>query len=717
MRYFKTKMLFVALTVLLVCTMCVNVCAGKFERNKTYSGHFKDVKTSAWYSASVKNAYEFGLMNGTATDKFNPKGMFTLAEAVTIAARMHSIYNGQGGVIPSAKGDWYMGAVNYCIENGIITFKQFSNYKENATRAEMIGIMAAALPDNAWKIINNVEKLPDVFVGTPYSEDIFRMYNAGVIGGSDTYGAFQPHAYITRAEVSAIVSRMADDSLRLKLSLTPTGEKNNPVIPEPKKYYDEFTGKYFYHTVGNGLLAYFDEETNKWGYIDTKGKIVIPAKYKEVEPFENGLAHVMEKQGRKEIHHFIDTKGNIVYSNIELTPLEYDDGYRPFTKDGYQRVMVGEKCALFRNNKPITGFVYDGIGYLNFTCRTFFSVSNGDGRGLIDVTGKEIIPCKYEGVYYSENNKDYFWAKTLNGKGYDVYTSDGKFVKYIEAEENIYISTNGLIGVRKNGKFGLSNLSSGEILEPIYNKCVLLGDYAVLGTGTSAALVGVNGIIYDFGEVGIAGVIGDVAMIFTSETEMMFADINGAFTEKIYVENNGTCELRAVTDEAIYFSDGGNGHLYDRKLGKIVEHTGNIFKGVGTVKWENGVIVSYETGVAYYFKSIVDKSKEVYETKDNKYVFTYYYKDGFEPGFRISQQYSTAEEAIAASDAYRGVGKEEYFVTRENGYPIACFGYQHGEFTTVIRYYKKGVCYDEIVYLGEDCFACRFGEVWYLVQP
>lgn len=238
-----------------------------------------------------------------------------------------------------------------------------------------------------------------------------------------------------------------------------------------------------------------------------------------------------------------------------------------------------------------------------------------------------------------------------------------------------------------------------------------------MGTGSLNALVGVNGIIYDFGEVNVASIMGDVALIFTSETEMMLADVTGVFTEKMRGELDESCRLCAVTDEAIYFCNGSEYFLYDRKLGKIVEHTGHIFKGVGSVKWENGVIVSYTEGVSYYFKSIVDKSKEVYETEDNKYVFTYFSQDGFEHNWKKSQQYSTAEEAIAASDAYRGVGKEEYFVTQENKKPIACFGNQYGEFTTVIRFYKKGVYYDEIIYLGEDWFACRFGEVWYLVQP
>lgn len=135
---------------LLAGSLITGASAAEFIRSKTYTeGQFADVKANAWYAESVKNCYEMGLMNGSSTTTFNPSGMFTVAESAAIAARMHSIYNGGNGIIPTAPGAWYQGSVNYCIKNGIFSDDTFENYTAYATRAEMAGIIAAALPDGA----------------------------------------------------------------------------------------------------------------------------------------------------------------------------------------------------------------------------------------------------------------------------------------------------------------------------------------------------------------------------------------------------------------------------------------------------------------------------------------------------------------------------------------------------------------------------------------
>jgi hypothetical protein len=56
--------------------------------------------------------------------------------------------------------------------------------------------------------LNNVYSLPDVNAGTPYRDEIFRLYWAGVLLGSDDAGTFKPNSSITRAEAAAIISRV-----------------------------------------------------------------------------------------------------------------------------------------------------------------------------------------------------------------------------------------------------------------------------------------------------------------------------------------------------------------------------------------------------------------------------------------------------------------------------------------------------------------------------
>ncbi len=65
-----------------------------FEKVNTYNNNFSDVKDTNWFSENVKSAYELGFMNGKTETTFDPNGNVTVAEGITMAARVHSIYNG-----------------------------------------------------------------------------------------------------------------------------------------------------------------------------------------------------------------------------------------------------------------------------------------------------------------------------------------------------------------------------------------------------------------------------------------------------------------------------------------------------------------------------------------------------------------------------------------------------------------------------------------------
>ena len=81
--------------ILLMATLLLATGANAaFEKVNTYNGNFSDVADSAWYAENVKTAYELGFMNGKAEGAFDPNGNVTVVEGITMAARLHSIYNG-----------------------------------------------------------------------------------------------------------------------------------------------------------------------------------------------------------------------------------------------------------------------------------------------------------------------------------------------------------------------------------------------------------------------------------------------------------------------------------------------------------------------------------------------------------------------------------------------------------------------------------------------
>jgi len=182
-----------------------------FTVSQYSTGQFTDVDENQWYGNNqqkvVATAYMYGLMQGGGRT-FNPTGNITLAEAVTIAARVHSIYNGSGGRFTQGGSPWYQVYVDYVVSNNIIAAGSFPDYNRAANRAEMAYIFSRSVPAVELEDRNTVESLPDVDVLTPYYEAIITMYKAGIVSGSDEKGTFNPDSRITRAEAAAIISRV-----------------------------------------------------------------------------------------------------------------------------------------------------------------------------------------------------------------------------------------------------------------------------------------------------------------------------------------------------------------------------------------------------------------------------------------------------------------------------------------------------------------------------
>lgn len=194
-----------------------------FPEKKSYSSAgFKDIRDSEWYKPYVKKAYETGLMSGMSKDEFGPDGKVTIAQSVTIAARIYSICEGDGETFIASKGDdWYGPYVTYAWRHGIIVAKYTadSEMNKNATRAQFAEIISGALSDDVCKEINSISKnrFSDISESAgAEGRAVYRLCRAGIISGDDK-GRFNPSASITRAEMAAVIGRVTDESIRTKL--------------------------------------------------------------------------------------------------------------------------------------------------------------------------------------------------------------------------------------------------------------------------------------------------------------------------------------------------------------------------------------------------------------------------------------------------------------------------------------------------------------------
>ncbi|MBQ4150930.1 MAG: S-layer homology domain-containing protein [Clostridia bacterium] len=191
------------------------VNAPKFSPTREYDARFTDVTESHWFYTYVKNAYELSLANGTSQTKFSPDNTFTVAQALTAAANIHTVYNGKS-VRAAAQGEaWYVPYVEYCVQSGIITDGQFTDVNANITRGDMAIVFANILPAEEYAAVKTGSN-PDVTSDMSCYSAVMMLYQAGIVGGDSGTGNYRPNDSIKRSEACVIFTRIAMQSARPK---------------------------------------------------------------------------------------------------------------------------------------------------------------------------------------------------------------------------------------------------------------------------------------------------------------------------------------------------------------------------------------------------------------------------------------------------------------------------------------------------------------------
>lgn len=211
--------------------MLGKVGLNNFSKSNNYvSGQFVDVPDDTWYADKIATAYQYGLMYGTSDTVFNPEGNITIAEAIAVACRLHSIYTNNNAEFPN-NGVWYQSYVNYALNNHIIA-GPYADYSLPISRGEFAIIITGAFPREALSAINTIPDgaVPDVAKINKCYDSVYCLYRAGILSGVDSQGTFKPNDSITRAEVSTVLGNMVDTSLRKTFILEASSLSSTTVI-------------------------------------------------------------------------------------------------------------------------------------------------------------------------------------------------------------------------------------------------------------------------------------------------------------------------------------------------------------------------------------------------------------------------------------------------------------------------------------------------------
>ncbi len=161
---------------------------------------FTDVPANAWYAAEVEYAVEHGLMQGIPGGKFDPDGIFTQGQILTLLAR-------RAGVDTRGCDPWYQAGVEWAKEKGV---SDGEKPEETITRAELATLLYRCA-DSPAVSTSQMNKWPDAS-SIPDSEAVSAMawcVENGIINGTGD-GKLLPLGTATRKEVAVMIQRYCE---------------------------------------------------------------------------------------------------------------------------------------------------------------------------------------------------------------------------------------------------------------------------------------------------------------------------------------------------------------------------------------------------------------------------------------------------------------------------------------------------------------------------
>jgi len=163
--------------------------------------------------------------------------------------------------------------------------------------------------------------------------------------------------------------------------------------------------------LSEGLVVIKDKDYKK-GYYDIKEKRTIPCKYFDAMGFHNGFASVENYNGKWA---FINRAGKEITPFIYSNDFMFDNGYAVVAKRSRKTLPTYDADKYKRDECGLLDLIYYHIPAKH---------------GVIDETGKEIIPCKYDVMfsanagsismpfefdYRSSSKNNYFVVGKMNG--------------------------------------------------------------------------------------------------------------------------------------------------------------------------------------------------------------------------------------------------------------------------------------------------------------
>lgn len=132
---------------------------------------------------------------------------------------------------------------------------------------------------------------------------------------------------------------------------------------------------------GEGMMAFCDDQSRLWGFVDRRGEVVVAAEYDSVTEFSEGRAVV----SRGGYYGLIDRSGHQV-----ITPMYDDISWNNGTIAHVD--LNGRRGCMDRMGRVVVPLKYDWVG--EFSCSRAV-VERNEMYGYVDMSGEVVIDISY----------------------------------------------------------------------------------------------------------------------------------------------------------------------------------------------------------------------------------------------------------------------------------------------------------------------------------
>lgn len=209
------------------------------------------------------------------------------------------------------------------------------------------------------------------------------------------------------------------------------------------------------------------QKGDKWSYIDSNGKELIPPIYTAAKPFSEGLAAVsVSREGEFQKWFYINDSFKLVIKFGYADALTFKDGIAPVKTYGGWNYINSEGIMLIKGDYDSALHFYNG--YARVLMNGMWALIDKEGRYIRNpnFTGMTDYSDRYLGVKHKDADYWYFTALSRDTVINDTFVDVGNFV-------------NGWAPVKQNNHWFYINHDGKKVLDPyVHEAKPFYGKYA-----------------------------------------------------------------------------------------------------------------------------------------------------------------------------------------------------------------------------------------------